>query len=559
MNSVNDTTFLIPPDQTPSNGLWNTVKSWGRKIAPVLPSVLTGTIATTSFVASAFFLIQKNRYTHFTPATEHALEAICWTTLGTSTRAMIELLSSSNKEFYSHLQQVHNTTTGLAHWCFFALWNVSLNVEEESIKKSLYGVISTLFGYNLTHDCIQALKSMGCGFVDLDEENKSGPDNPLSGAQDNEQSINHGEEEGLLASQSDPLLLSSQSSSSLLLEPLFTGSKKVLLYNAAKIACGGITTFLNHSFQNPKSELYLLVNTFGYLLIGSGIGEVGMEGLTHLKRKVEACADASSNPSSSRLRKWGMKGLKLSLEATPVVIIELNMLFQMFNPGNNAIGILVGMAYSKTKYDAKREFQELTLEVQNSRKRNNQVLQTGCWQGLKENKVCQLFGLVEEDRRLRTAILIDRIITIPLFLGLTGFTIAVALDTDSIRHQIAISALLISTVGVTGFSALLKGFFKPGENSRLFNELYFNFFENKEFLPLVYSVLTQMGDIDDESISKHDDFQFAFSLLGMMAFGSLLSIVRVESGDSHRNPAIYTSPVYRMSSWLTLLKLFQGK
>ncbi|CUI17430.1 hypothetical protein PNK_1823 [Candidatus Protochlamydia naegleriophila] len=223
------------------------------------------------------------------------------------------------------------------------------------------------------------------------------------------------------------------------------------------------------------------------------------------------------------------------------------------------MGILIGMAYGKTKYDAKREFQALTSQVENSKKRKNQTLQTGCWQGLKENRMCQALGLVEDDRRLRTAILVDRIITIPLFLGLTGFTIAVALDTDSVRHQIAISALLISTMGMTAFSALLKRYFQPGKNSRLFNELYFNVFENTEFLPLVYSILTQMGDIDDESIGKHDSLQFAFSLLGMTTFGSLLSIVRVESGDSRRNPSIYTSPVYRMSSWLTFLKLAKGK
>ncbi len=174
MNSVSDTTFLIPsdqaPDLTPSTGLWDTVKSWGRKITPVLPRVFTGTTATVSFFASAFFLLQKNHYTHFPPATERALEAICWTSLGTSSRIMIELLSSSNEEFYAQLQQVHNTTTGLAHWCFFTLWNVSLNVEDEMLKKSLYGVISTLFGYNLAHDCLQALKSLGYGFIDLDEE-----------------------------------------------------------------------------------------------------------------------------------------------------------------------------------------------------------------------------------------------------------------------------------------------------------------------------------------------------------------------------------------------------
>lgn len=562
--SVNDATFFSPadplfsdPDQTCANGLWDTVTSWGRKIKPILPKFLTGTTAAVSFCASSFFLLQQNRYTHFTPATEQAIEAICWTNLGLSTRIMIELFSSSNKEFYSHLQQVHNTTTGLAHWCFFALWNISLNVQDKVIQQNLYGVIATLFGYNITNDCIQALKSSGYAFIDLDEKTKDELENSLLSEHEKERSlINHGDDEDFLASQNAPLLLTPHSPPSLLLEPVFTDAKKVLLYQALKISCGGLIAFVNH-FQNPKSDLYLLVNTLGYFLIGSGIGEIGMEGLTHLQKKVNTCT--TSNSTCSRLGKWGMKAINLSLEIVPVMVIEVNTLFKMFNPGNNAMGILVGTAYGKTKYDYKREFQELTSEIHNAKKRNNQVPQTDCWEGLKENKIFQALGLVEEDRKLKTALLIDRIITVPLYLGLTGFTVAVALDTDSVRLKIAISTLLASTIGMTGCGALLKKYFKPGENSRVFNELYFNFFENTEFLPLLYSVLTQIGEIDDESISKHNDLQYAFSLLGMATFGSLLSLVRVESGDSYRNPAIYSSPIYRMFSWLTLIKLFKGE
>lgn len=292
VNDANDITFSIDLDQvpsynheqTPSIGLWGTIKAWGRKIIPT-PKILTGTIATTAFVASAFFLLQQNHYTHFTPTTERTIEAICWTSLGTSTRTMIELLASTDKDLYSALQQIHNTTTGLAHWCFYALWNISLNVEDEALKKTLYGVISTLFGYNLVHDCIQALKSMGHSFIDLDENKKNEEESSLF-VEDNDQQliINNDNENNDLTSQSTPLLLPAQPAPSLLLEPLFTDTKKVLLYQVIKVICGGTAIFLNN-YQNHQSDLYLIANTLGYILIGSGIGEIGMEGLTHLQKK----------------------------------------------------------------------------------------------------------------------------------------------------------------------------------------------------------------------------------------------------------------------------------
>ncbi len=581
MNSATEITPLThsivteQPDSS-SSSLWTTISSWGRKIKPMLVPLTIGVATTTSLIASTVFLVKKHQHPDSDSPTDLALEALCWSNLGVSGRLLLEAISSPNNAIYRRIQQVHNTTTGLAFWGFLALWNTSLNVDK-SDQRNLYGAISTWFGYNLTNDCIQIIKSLGEEFSNLNEEGEQEKQIEEGGhsinVQEEDHSINQsyeqpvsGQEEATLPSENEilpvlspPRRRSKKLRPNLLLEPLFTDTRKVILYNAAKIALGVGATIFNNTYLNPNDKFYPICNTFGYLLMGAGIGEIGMEGLMHLLEKVERLINSSSNPSHPRAKKIGLKVVRLAVEAVPVIVVELNMVFEIFNENKNYLGLPVGIAYSMTKHLEKRKFQALTPKIEKHQKRKNQVPQEGCWKGLEGSRILKALDIVEGDRRLRTAIIVDRIITIPLYLGLTGFTIAVAVDADSIQDQIAISALLVATVGMTGFSTLLKKFFKPGKNSRLFNEIYFNVFENKEFLPLVYSFLTQMSSIDDESIAKDSKLQFAFALLGMTTFGSMLALDRVEAGDSSRSLVLHTDPGYRMSSWLTFLMLFKGK
>ncbi len=569
-------------EQTNSScGIWECMTSWGRKIKPVLIPLTLGVAATASVIASTVFLVQKHQRPETDSTTDHVFEAICWSNLGVSSRCLLEILSSQNKAFYRRIQQLHNSTTGLAFWGFLALWNASLNVDQ-SQQKDLHGAISAWFGYNLSNDCIQIIKSLGEEFANLNEEggieegerlslpveenlsiNIQEEDRSIDG-QRSEQSVSIQDEEGLQTEREISSVITpikrKKHRPNLLLEPVFTDTRNVIIYNAVKIALGVGATIFNNTYLDPNDKAYPLCNTFGYLLIGSGVGEVGMEGLSRLLKKVEDFFNsAPTQVSHPRATKIGLKAMKLAVEAVPLLFVELNMVYEIFNEQKNYLGLPLGIAYGMTKQPKKREFQELTRTIEKERKKNNMVPQAGCWEKWKDSQVFKALDLVDGDRRLRTAIIVDRVISIPLYLGLTAFTIAVAVDADSIQDQIAISALLVSTFGVTGLATLLKKLFKPGKNSRLFNEVYFNFFENKEFLPLIYSFLTQMSNIDDESIAKDTKLQFAFALLGMTTFGAMLGLDRFEAGDSSRDQVLHTDPGYRMSSWLTFIMLLKGK
>ncbi|WP_068470350.1 hypothetical protein [Candidatus Protochlamydia phocaeensis] len=548
------------PSQTSTGSIfWAGIKSFcGRRIKPLLPRIAQGVVATTALVASGTFLMYKNQLPDSESSMEDKVaETVCWINLGVSLRALIESFSVT-PAINQYMQQAHTFTTNLSFWGFLMLWNTAINVPDSAQEKVL-GMISAWAGYNVTNDFIQIvnqIKQDGSHLLNSrgqeDQEVISSIEEPQQEDQGSFPSSAHVQDTPL------PERISVESRNApicALLEPAHTQVKVNLLINAAKITCGVSATLFVNLYLSPSNQLFPLYNACGYLLIGAGAGEIGMEGLLQVLKKIESNLqkrELESRPM--RARRIALTVMKTSIQAIPKAVIEMNALLSIFH--NNQLAILLGIMYGITKRDAKQRFQNLTKEIYTHKKEINKVPLQGCWKGLKKSKILKALSITKKDKRIRTAILVDRAVTIPLFMSLTGFSIAVVC-TDQSQDQIAILAFLASTLGFAGFSTWLKNNFRPGRNNRLFNEIYFNIFENRECLPLLYSLLTQISKINDISLFHDTPLQLMFGVAAISTFGAMLGQDRVESGSIDRNPIAYTDPGFRMASLETILLMLK--